>query len=65
MFCIYLGGVKYFVIIKKGEIVGPRVVSIEISLSFDDKQNVEFNPMMINVRETKFHVREIYLTYVR
>ena len=58
--CIYLGGVKCFVIIKKGEIVGPRVVNIEISLSFDDEQNAEFDSVMINVRETLCHVRKIY-----
>ena len=56
--CNYLGGVKCFVIIKKGEIVGPRVVNIEILLSFDDEQYVEFNQMMINVHEPKNHICE-------
>ena len=40
--------------------VGPRVVNIEIPLSFDDEQNAEFDPVMINVHETLCHVREIY-----
>ena len=58
--CNYLGGVKCFVIIKKGEIVGPRVVNIEIPLSFDNEQKAELDPMKINVCETSCHVREIY-----
>ena len=38
--------------------IGPRVVNIEISLSFDDGQNAEMDSVMINVRETTCHVRE-------
>ena len=56
--CIYSGGVKCFVIIKKGEIVGPKTIKIEISLSFDDGQNAEMDSVMINVREPKCHVHE-------
>ena len=62
---IYSEGVKCFVIIKKGEIVGLRVVNIEISLSFGDEQSTKFDPVMINVRDTSCHVHEISLTYVR
>ena len=61
--CIYSRGVKSFVIIRKGEIVGPRVVNIEILLSFDDEQNAKFDQMMINVREPKGHI--IRVTHVR
>ena len=43
---------------QKGEIVGPRVVNIEISLSFDNGQNAEIDSVTINVRETIYHVRE-------
>ena len=41
--CIYSEGVKSHVIIKKGKIIGPRVVKIEILLGFDDEQNVDFD----------------------
>ena len=37
---------------------------IEIPLSFDDEQNAELDPVMINVRETLSHVRET-LCHVR
>ena len=40
--------------------VRPRAVSIEIALCFDDEQNAEFDPVMINVRETLCHVGETY-----
>ena len=56
--CIYSGGVKCFVIIKKGEIVGPKTIKIETYLSFDDEQNEEMESVMINVREIECYVRE-------
>ena len=57
--CIYSERVECFVIIKKGEIVGPKTIKIEISLNFDDEQNEEMESVMINVREIKCHVREV------
>ena len=45
--------------------VGPSVGNIEIPLSFDDEQNAELDPVIINVRATLWHVHEISLTYVR
>ena len=56
--CIYSGGVECFIIIKKGEIVGPKTTKIDTYLSFDDEQNEEMESVMIDVREIKCNVRE-------
>ena len=56
--CINSGGVKCFVIIKKGEIVGPKTIKIETYLSFDDEQNEEMKSVKISVCEIKCKVRE-------